>query len=342
MKGVRSLTALSSLVGQISPGFRRAAEKTMRTIFSHSFVEESDNSSPLSSTVPQCLANMISQRAVWRASGGLRTTVTILRRPRYYSAGAASPEQSKTALSPRWLSDTKARVGKCITFGMPNSLVDEAGEILRVLGHDWRAIVAGSEGYLTDPKRAGLHRHNIVWGEQDSMGHVNNVMYVRYAESGRCNTMRNFAKYVDPGHRQKWEDMLTNRGIGLILKSITVDFKFPMTWPDRISVYHKLRSCPDAETTSLMLDVLILSENRQRPAARCLEDVVVYDYNLGKKSAMEPFMVEELKKTFELQEAAKRENHAKVQRIEEQVRHLEKQSWDRPDAKEDLGSASKH
>ncbi|KAK5372328.1 hypothetical protein LTR20_001355 [Exophiala xenobiotica] len=283
---------------------------------------------------------MISQRAVWRASGALPTTATTLCRPRRYSAHAPSPEQSKTALSSRWLSDTKARVGKCITFGMSDSLVDKAGRILRVLGHDWRAIVAGSEGYLTDPKRAGLHRHNIVWGEQDSMGHVNNVMYVRYAESGRCNTMRNFAKYVDPGHRQKWEDMLTNRGIGLILKSITVDFKFPMTWPDRISVYHKLRSCPDEKTTSLILDVLILSENRQRPAARCLEDVVVYDYKLGKKSVMEPFMVEELRKTFELQEAAKRENHAKVQRIEEQVRHLEKQSWDRPDAKEDLGSAS--
>ncbi|KAK5208711.1 hypothetical protein LTR41_005940 [Exophiala xenobiotica] len=283
---------------------------------------------------------MISKRAVWRASGALPTTATTLCRPRHYSAHAPSPEQSKTALSSRWLSDTKARVGKCITFGMSDSLVDKAGQILRVLGHDWRAIVAGSEGYLTDPKRAGLHRHNIVWGEQDSMGHVNNVMYVRYAESGRCNTMRNFAKYVDPGHRQKWEDMLTNRGIGLILKSITVDFKFPMTWPDRISVYHKLRSCPDEKTTSLILDVLILSENRQRPAARCLEDVVVYDYKLGKKSVMEPFMVEELRKTFELQEAAKRENHAKVQRIEEQVRHLEKQSWDRPDAKEDLGSAS--
>lgn len=224
---------------------------------------------------------------------------------------------------------------------MPGSLVDEAGQILRVLGRDWRELVAGSEGYLTDPKRAGLHRHNIVWGEQDSMGHVNNVMYVRYAESGRCNTMRNFAKYVDPLHRQKWEDMLTNRGIGLILKSITVDFKFPMTWPDRISVYHKLRTCPDEKTTSLILDVMILSENRQRPAARCLEDVVVYDYRLGRKSSMEPFMVEELKNTFELQEAAKRENHAKVVQLEKQVRELEKQSWDRPDAKEDFGSAQK-
>ncbi|KIW20182.1 hypothetical protein PV08_00757 [Exophiala spinifera] len=278
-------------------------------------------------------------RAVQRASWTVLSANHSAFRARQYSSRASVPEANGSAISPRWLSDTKARIGKCITFGMPESLVDEAGRILRVLGRDWRELVAGSEGYLTDPKRAGLHRQNIVWGEQDSMGHVNNVMYVRYAESGRCNTMRNFAKYVDPVHRQKWEDMLTNRGIGLILKSITVDFKFPMTWPDRISVYHKLRTCPDEKTTSLILDVLILSENRQRPAARCLEESVVYDYRLGKKSPMEPFMVKELKNTFELQEAAKRENLAKVQRLEKQVRDLEKRSWDRPDAKEDFGSA---
>lgn len=284
---------------------------------------------------------MTVQRAVQHASRTVCSVKPDPFRPRHYSSRTSLPEGSRSAISPRWLSDTKARIGKCITFGMPESLVDEAGRILRVLGRDWRELVAGSEGYLTDPKRAGLHRHNIVWGEQDSMGHVNNVMYVRYAESGRCNTMRNFAKYVDPQHRQKWEDMLTSRGIGLILKSITVDFKFPMTWPDRISVYHKLRTCPDEKTTSLILDVLILSENRQRPAARCLEDVVVYDYRLGKKSPMEPFMVEELKNTFELQEAAKRENHARVVQLENQVRELEKRTWDRPDAKEDFGIAQK-
>jgi acyl-CoA thioesterase FadM len=223
---------------------------------------------------------------------------------------------------------------------MAPSLVDEAGKILRVLGRDWRNLVAGSEGYLTDKERAGLHRQGIVWGEQDSMGHVNNVMYVRFAESGRCNWTRNIGQYFDPVHKSAWEDLLTNRGIGLILKSITVDFKFPMTWPDRISVYHKLRSRPDESTQSMVLDVMILSEGKQRPAARCLEDVVVYDYKLGKKSRLESFMLHQFKQIFDLQEAAKAENLAKIRAIEDQVRFLETESWDRPDAKEDLGSAA--
>ena len=44
-------------------------------------------------------------------------------------------------------------------------------------------LVAGREGYVS--ARAGVERHKVVWGEMDSMGHVNNVMYVRYAETGR-------------------------------------------------------------------------------------------------------------------------------------------------------------
>lgn len=262
---------------------------------------------------------------------------------RQYSTRPPVPtteEPKTTTVSPRWLSDTKARIGKCITFGMSPSLVDSAGKILQVLGTDWRNLVAGSEGYLTDKERAGLHRQAIVWGEQDSMGHVNNVMYVRFAESGRCNWTRNIGQYFDPVHKSAWEDLLTNRGIGLILKSITVDFKFPMTWPDRISVYHKLRSRPDETTQSMVLDVMILSEGKQRPAARCFEDVVVYDYKLGKKSRLESFMLAQFKQIYDLQEAAKAENLAKIQAIEDQVRVLETQSWDGPDAKEDLGSAA--
>ncbi|KEF60027.1 uncharacterized protein A1O9_04877 [Exophiala aquamarina CBS 119918] len=282
--------------------------------------------------IPQCLA--LRSKYVVGVTGAARQ----------YSAPPDPPvprteEPNTTTVSPRWLTDTKARIGKCISFGMSPSLVDSAGNILRELGTDWRNLVAGSEGYLTSKERAGLHRQAIVWGEQDSMGHVNNVMYVRFAESGRCNWTRNIGQYFDPTHKSAWENLLTNRGIGLILKSITVEFKFPMTWPDRISVYHKLRSRPDENTRSMVLDVMILSEGKQRPAARCLEDVVVYDYKLGKKSRLEAFMLAQFKHIFDLQEAAKVENLAKIQVIEGQVRFLETQSWDRPGAKEDLGSA---
>lgn len=244
-----------------------------------------------------------------------------------------------TSISPRWLTDIKARVGKCISFGMPPKLVDEASTVLQELGANWRDLVIGSEGFVTEPRRAGLDRVPIQWGDQDSMGHVNNVQYVRWCETGRTNWTRNYGKYFDIANRQKWNELLTSRAVGLILKSIKVEYKFPMTWPDKISVYHKLRDRPTQSTDSMILDVMILSEAKQRPAARALEDCVVYDYQKSKKSSLPPFMLKQFKQTFELQESAKRKNRERIQSIEEKVRWLETQCWDRADAKEDFGSS---
>lgn len=169
--------------------------------------------------------------------------------------------------------------------------------------------------------------------------HVNNVMYNRYAESARVNWTRNFAVDIDPKHRKEWIELMTPKSLGLILRSITTNYKFPMTWPDHISVYHKLASEPTAETDSFVLDVVIMSELQQRPAARCVEDIVVYDYRAGKKAPLLPFMVDAFRKTWELQEAAKKENSEKVRQLLEEVRALETETWDRPDAVEDMGAA---
>lgn len=242
-------------------------------------------------------------------------------------------------IDPKWLSDVKTRVGKCITFGLSTEQLDHASRILRQVGKDWRELVAGSEGFLTSKGRRGLHRHSVVWGEMDSMGHVNNVQYVRYAETGRCNYIQNFATHIDPVHKTQWLALLSSKSIGLILKSIKVDYKFPMTWPDKISVYHKLRSMPSGSTSNIILDVLVMSEARQRPAARCLEDVVVYDYQQARKTTLEPFMLKQFQKTFKLQEEAKHANTRKIRQLLEEVRGLEKASWDRPGAQEDFGSA---
>ena len=112
-----------------------------------------------------------------------------------------------------------------------------------------------------------------------------------------------------------------------------------MAWPDRISVYHKLRSAPTASTDSFILDVLILSEKRQRPAARCVEDIVVYDYRLGQKSPLREFMVDRFQETFRLQEESKRLNNAKVRELLRRVQRLERVSWDRSGAAEDMGGS---
>ncbi len=112
-----------------------------------------------------------------------------------------------------------------------------------------------------------------------------------------------------------------------------------MTWPDHVTVYHKLRSLPSSYTDSFVLDVLILSERHQRPAARCVEDIVVYDYRRGEKTPLKPFMVEEFRKTFAMQQEKKTEYGNRVRDLIGHVERLEKASWDQEDAREDLGGS---
>ena len=59
-----------------------------------------------------------------------------------------------------------------------------------------------------------------------TQGHVNNVTYIRYAESARVNWAQNFANYIDPKHKKEWSELLTPRGDGLILRSMKTDYKF--------------------------------------------------------------------------------------------------------------------
>jgi acyl-CoA thioesterase FadM len=193
------------------------------------------------------------------------------------------------------------------------------------------------------------------------MGHVNNVTYVRYAESARVNWTRNIGLHIDPANKDKWTNLLNSTGIGLILRSIKIDYKFvsdhnqaphlpvlihlpqPMTWPDKITVYQKLVYDPSSAHSSqsaFQLQVMILSEARQRPAARCHEDIVTYDYKKNRKTPeLPPFILEQFKTIWELQEKAKKDWQERILEIENRVRTLEVESWDRADAVEDTGSA---
>lgn len=166
---------------------------------------------------------------------------------------------------------------------------------------------------------------------------------------------------MDRQHRDEWKALVTPHGIGMILRSIRTDYKLsvrclhkaiecsyrqhadcnsPIKYPDRVTVLHKLRAKPKADTDHFILDVLILSELHRRVAARCVEDIVVYDYKAAKKCSMKAFMIDKLQETFELQEQAKEKYGSMALGLLQRVEELEKSSWDRPDAKEDFGSAN--
>lgn len=50
-------------------------------------------------------------------------------------------------------------------FGISDAQTREAGSILQEVSRDWRALLAGSEGFLTAHEYRGLYRQEVVWGE---------------------------------------------------------------------------------------------------------------------------------------------------------------------------------
>ncbi|KAL0765051.1 hypothetical protein CaCOL14_012310 [Colletotrichum acutatum] len=157
-----------------------------------------------------------------------------------------------------------------------------------------------------------------------SIGHVNNVVYNKYAESARVNWLRNFATTVDPEHKDEWDQLMSPKEIGLIMRSIKTDYKFPMAYPDHVTVLHKLVSKPTYESDFILLEALLISDGHRRPAARCFEDIVVYDYKTAKRAPLKPFMVDRLRETYEAQEQGKIECEEKAKGLVDIVERLEK------------------
>lgn len=81
------------------------------------------------------------------------------------SLTTSSRRADTSSFGNRWLSDIRSRVNKCKA-----AQDEEASDILRILSQEWRELLAGSEGFLVGKERAGLERHQVVWGEM--VGHV--------------------------------------------------------------------------------------------------------------------------------------------------------------------------
>lgn len=96
-----------------------------------------------------------------------------------------------------------------------------------------------------------------------------------------------------------------------------------MTYPDHVTVIHRLAAKPEPGADSLCLEAVILSERHRRLAARCLEDVAVYDYAAGARAPLRDFMVDELRAVYDLQEASRRRADAEVAEVERLVASVE-------------------
>jgi acyl-CoA thioester hydrolase len=72
----------------------------------------------------------------------------------------------------------------------------------------------------------------VAWGDMDSFGHVNNVVYFRYFENARVEYFR----------RIGWWEYLEQTGIGPIVGSTNARFRRPVKYPDTLRAGAKVIS----------------------------------------------------------------------------------------------------
>ncbi|KAG5789472.1 hypothetical protein H9Q69_011474 [Fusarium xylarioides] len=239
-------------------------------------------------------------------------------------SGLAQSNNDLASFPSRWFADLQAQLKKFTSDNYPGSCVEEAKRQLASNEQNWLQLLAGQQGFLTDKKWRGLDNHQLLWGDMDSMvSHVNNVMYNRYVETGRVHFIGQHSEDAAQHHKAQWDDLVTPRSLGLILKSITTEYKFPLEFPDHITVLYKLLEAPTNESTSLKMEAWILSEQYRRLAARCIDDTAIYDYTTAKKTVLKPFMVEKFQQTFSMQQANQKKYTAQAKQAIEAAKELQ-------------------
>ncbi len=125
---------------------------------------------------------------------------------------------------------------------------------------------------------ATLHRFPVHWGDMDSAQHVNNLMYLRWAETARVLYFEAIGVNTAfaPG------------GTGAILAWQDCKYTYPMTYPDTAVV--GVRTV-EIQEDRFILQTAVFSERHDRLAAVSEQVIVPYDYGKLAKAPLPPAWV---------------------------------------------------
>lgn len=113
----------------------------------------------------------------------------------------------------------------------------------------------------------------VAWGETDAFHHVNNIIYIRYFESSRIAYMM----------KLDWIHKTIPSGIGPILHSVQCRFKYPLTFPDTVSVGARVTR---VESDRFLMEHRIVSHSTGKVAAYGEGMIVTFDYDRNAKAAV--------------------------------------------------------
>ncbi|MEZ6124664.1 MAG: thioesterase family protein [Planctomycetaceae bacterium] len=105
----------------------------------------------------------------------------------------------------------------------------------------------------------------VQWGEMDAFGHVNNIVYLRWFESGRTDLLGRLTNEVT----------MDGKGTGPILVSLKCDYKKQLRFPDTVYIGSRVSRIG---RTSADITHTVYSQELQAVAAEGLSVIVIFDY----------------------------------------------------------------
>lgn len=112
----------------------------------------------------------------------------------------------------------------------------------------------------------------IDWAELDLFGHVNNVMFLKYAQAARLHYWEQIGLY----------ESFKETGIGSMVASVSCHFRKPLYYPGDVVIQSTMLYI---KNTSFSLQHLILDDNGEI-AAEATDIQVMYDFNKNEKLAV--------------------------------------------------------
>lgn len=105
----------------------------------------------------------------------------------------------------------------------------------------------------------------VQWGDHDSLGHVNNVVFFRWWESSRVA----YAERVELLGEQR------SGRIGTVLASIHCDFRQQLLYPDTVFIGARIRR---VGRSSLEIEHRLVSKQLNAVAAEAVSTIVSFDF----------------------------------------------------------------
>ena len=106
---------------------------------------------------------------------------------------------------------------------------------------------------------------DVKWGELDMLGHLNNVVFIRYFESSRIHVMMQSGIW----------DLFAKQGLSVVLAKIDCNFLAPVHFPDKIQAQCALVSVGNS---SIVVEHQLISKKTNQLVAHGQGVMVCFDF----------------------------------------------------------------